>query len=99
MGSRENLEFLPVDDEVVLRELAKESFEVESTLLQEDDVLVAHGLLGWHLGQDDSGPALAEAILQQIKFIVSAFDFEFALLVAAFDNVNDVTVGVLWVSN
>jgi len=99
LGTRENLELFTIDNEVVLGQFTQKSLQVESALLQEDDILVAHGLLGWHLGQDDSGPALAEAILEQIKFIVSAFDFEFALLVAAFDNVNDVAVGVLWVSN
>ena len=93
------LELLSVDDEGVLRELAHESLQVEATLLQEDDVLVAHSLLGRAEGKDDTGPSLLEAIVQEIELVVSTLAFPLTLRVLTADNIDDMTMEVLGVSD
>ena len=93
------MELFAVDDEVKLAELAHESLEVEAALLQEDDVLVSHCLLGWHLGQKDAGPALLQALLEEEEFIVAALDLKVSLRVLALDDIHDMAAMILWISD
>ena len=79
LRARKNLELFAIDDEVELAELAHESLEVEAALLQEDDVLVSHCLFGRHLGQEDTGPALLQALLEEEEFVVAALDLKISL--------------------
>lgn len=99
LGSSEDLELFAVDDEVVLGEFPEEALQVEAPLLQEDDVLVAHSLLRRDLGQQDSRPALLEAVLEKVELIVAPFALELALHVLSFHHVNDVTMEVLRVTD
>ena len=99
MGTRENLKFFPVNDKVIVGELAHESLQVEPTLLEEYDIFVAHSLFGRNLGQNDAWPAFLKTVLEQIKLIVASLDLKITLLVLALDHVHDVTMCVLGISN
>ena len=99
MRARKKLEFFRVDDKVVLTELAEESLQVEAALLQEDDVLVAHGLLGRTLRQNDARPSLDQSVIQGIELVVATLALPFSLKIASSDHINDVTMEVLRISH
>ena len=99
MWSAEKLELFGVDDEFILGQFANESLQIETTLLQEDNVLIAHSLLWRDLGEDNSGPALYESISQKIELVVASLTLPFALSVFTLDDIDDVTVEILRVSD
>ena len=79
MRARKKLEFFRVDDKVILTEFAEESLQVEAALLQEDDVLVAHGFLRRTLGKNDARPSLDQSIIQGIELVVATLALPFTL--------------------
>ena len=79
LRARKKLEFFRVDDKVILTEFAEESLQVEAALLQEDDVLVAHGFLRRTLGKNDARPSLDQSIIQGIELVVATLALPFTL--------------------
>ena len=99
LWTRKNLELLSINNKIESAEFAEVALEIEAALLQENNILVTHGLLRWHLGKKDSRPALAQAFLEEEEFVIAALHLKFTLGILASDNVNDVATMVLWVTN
>ena len=99
LWAAKELELFRVDDEVVLAELAEEALQVEATLLQEDDVLVAHGLLGRALRQNDARPPLDQSVIQGVELVVATLALPLTLKIASPDHIDDVTMEVLRISH
>ena len=67
--------------------------------MQEDNVLVAHGFLWWAERQDNSRPALAQRLVQNVELVEATLGFPWTLVISAFYHIDDMTVEVLWVTN
>lgn len=95
LGTREGLEFRPVDNEGESYQLAHELLKVETTLLDEHKILVADGLFWGHGRDGDTGPSFGDALEQKEELVEAAEAVPFALVVHAVDLIDDVTTRIV----
>ena len=95
LRSREALELLRVDEVREARQLLHEALQVEATLVDELDILVADGFLGRQLRERNTRPARLQFFAQLVELVVAAITFPLALIVHTLALVHNMAAAVL----
>jgi hypothetical protein len=69
LGTCKSLPLFSINNELESSHFAKELLEVESTFLNEDEVLVTDGFLWGNARNGDSGPSFCDNLVESVKFI------------------------------
>jgi hypothetical protein len=79
--TREDYEFLRIQDAVESRHFLEESLKVKPSLIDKLDVFVSYGLLWWQHWQRNTWPSLFELLVQLVELIVSSITLPHALAI------------------
>ena len=89
LGTREKLELLGLEDKVEARHLAQVPLQVEGTILQEENLLVAKRLFFWEHGEWHAWEPARECLLKKEELVVAALALPRSLSVHTLDLVVD----------
>ena len=91
------MEFLRVDNKIILGKLAQISLKIETTFLDEDLFFVTNTLLGWNLWEHNTWPSFLKTLVKDEELIVASLTLPFSLEIFTLYLINNVAMEVLWV--